>query len=214
MASNVTPSIQGSHRSWWPAHMLRVAFPACRRARTGPRIAIPVRPSPSRISVVSGLAVRISPLPPMRQSRYRQQGRFPPALPGFPGTTSGLTDFPGLPVIRPTFAPPISQRGEEGFSSCLARPRHVRRSAVAPQPVTPCCFRPRLEDSASGVFRGHLCGSLSLRSGNSPTTPYGRVNGLQFIGFPPPCHPNYRARLLPRRVYPPLNAPAFATQSP
>ena len=32
---------------------------------------------------------------------------------------------------------------------------------VAPQPVcaTPCCFRPRLEDSASGpsIFRGHLC---------------------------------------------------------
>ena len=30
--------------------------------------------------------------------------------------------------------------------------------------------------------------SLSLRSGNSPTTPYGgRVNGLQILGFPPPC---------------------------
>ena len=39
--------------------------------------------------------------------------------------------------------------------------------------------------------------SLSLRSGNSPTTPYGgRVNGLQSIGFPPPCHPNYRALAL------------------
>ena len=39
--------------------------------------------------------------------------------------------------------------------------------------------------------------SLSLRSGNSPTTPYGgRVNGLQLIGFPPPCHPNYRALAL------------------
>ena len=39
--------------------------------------------------------------------------------------------------------------------------------------------------------------SLSLRSGNSPTTPYGgRVNGLQIIGFPPPCHPNYGALAL------------------
>ena len=39
--------------------------------------------------------------------------------------------------------------------------------------------------------------SLSLRSGNSPTTPYGgRVNGLQILGFPPPCHPNYRALAL------------------
>ena len=39
--------------------------------------------------------------------------------------------------------------------------------------------------------------SLSLRSGNSPTTPYGgRVNGLQVIGSSPPCHPNYRALAL------------------
>ena len=39
--------------------------------------------------------------------------------------------------------------------------------------------------------------SLSLRSGNSPTTPYGgRVNGLQIIGSSPPCHPNYGALAL------------------
>ena len=39
--------------------------------------------------------------------------------------------------------------------------------------------------------------SLSLRSGNSPTTPYGgRVNGLQVIGSSPPCHPNYGALAL------------------
>ena len=39
--------------------------------------------------------------------------------------------------------------------------------------------------------------SLSLRPGNSPTTPYGgRVNGLQIIAFAPPCHPNYGALAL------------------
>ena len=39
--------------------------------------------------------------------------------------------------------------------------------------------------------------SLSLRPGNSPTTLYGgRVNGLQIIGFPPPCHPSYGALAL------------------
>ena len=39
--------------------------------------------------------------------------------------------------------------------------------------------------------------SLSLRPGNSPTTPHdGRVNGLQISGFSPPCHPNYGALAL------------------
>ena len=77
---------------------------------------------------------------PCRQSRYRQQGRFPPpALPGFqvlpaPPPPSRLSaDFPVLPVIRPTFAPPISQRGEEGFSSCLARPRHRTVATTPPE---------------------------------------------------------------------------------
>ena len=38
-----------------------------------------------------------------------------------------------LPVIRPTFAPPISQRGEEGFSSCLARPCHRTVATTPPE---------------------------------------------------------------------------------
>ena len=44
-----------------------------------------------------------------------------------PPPPSRLSPISVLPVIRPTFAPPISQRGEEGFSSCLARPRPYRR---------------------------------------------------------------------------------------
>ena len=135
-------------------------FPACFTSR----VMRPIQPSPSRISFASGRAVRSAPFSsrlclPCRQSRYRQQGRFPPpALPGFTGTTSPsatlspvsrfpgllgcrlyqplrhlLLDFPGLPVIRPTFAPPISQRGEEGFSSCLARPRHRTVATTPPE---------------------------------------------------------------------------------
>ena len=41
-------------------------------------------------------------------------------------TLSPSADFPVLPVIRPTQLPPISQRGEEGSSSCSAYPcRHA-----------------------------------------------------------------------------------------
>ena len=62
--------------------------------------------------------------------------RYPasPVLPAPPPPSRLSADFPGLPVIRPTFAPPISQRGEEGFSSCLARPRH-RTVATTPPGV-------------------------------------------------------------------------------
>ena len=116
-------------------------FPACFTSR----VMRPIQPSPSRISFASGRAVRSAPFSsrlclPCRQSRYRQQGRFPPpALPGFTGTTSpphplACQPIPGAAVIRPTFAPPISQRGEEGFSSCLARPRH-RTVATTPPGV-------------------------------------------------------------------------------
>ena len=91
----------------------------------------------------------ISPLPPCFQSRYRQQGRFPPpALPGFTGTTnpsatlSPVSRLPGAPGYTAYLAPPISRRGEEGFSSCLARPRY---RAVA---TTPPECRQRLSQSA------------------------------------------------------------------
>ena len=116
-------------------------FPACFTSR----VMRPIQPSPSRISFASGRAVRSAPFSsrlclPCRQSRYRQQGRFPPpALLGFqvlpaPPPPSRLSaDFPVLPVIRPTFAPPISQRGEEGFSSCLARPRHRTVATTPPE---------------------------------------------------------------------------------
>ena len=86
-------------------------------------------------------AFLISPLPPMSSKSLQTAGPLP---------STGVTRLPryyqplrhplacqpisrGLPVIRPTFAPPISQRGEEGFSSCLARPRHRTVATTPPE---------------------------------------------------------------------------------
>ena len=184
-----------------------------------------VQPSPSRISSVSGPAVhrRLYHLASASlvakvitdSGAASLHRRYPASLvlPTPPPPSRLSADFPVLPVIRPTFAPPISRRGEEGFSSCLARPRHraslpPRQSVTALQPVcaTPCRLRPTETDSASGsnVFSRLPVRSLSLRPGNSPTTLYGgRVNGLQVIGLPPPCHPSYGAlALTPAGLFP------------
>ena len=150
-----------------------------------------VQPSPSRISSVSGPAVQSAPLSsrlclPCCQSHYRQRGRFPPpALPGFPGTTnpsatlSPVSRLPVLPVIRPTFAPPISRRGEEGFSSCLSRPRH-RAVATTPPECRSASASLRcvilLSSSEGGLslpgfdVSGPPLRSLALRPGDPPTT--------------------------------------------
>ena len=149
-------------------------FPACFTSR----VMRPIQPSPSRISFASGRAVRSAPFSsrlclPCRQSRYRQQGRFPPpALPGFTGTTSPsatlspVSRFPGAAGYTAYLCSADFSTGRGGLLQLLSASlspyrRYHPGSAVAPQPVcaTPCCFRPRLEDSASGpsVFRGHLC---------------------------------------------------------
>ena len=76
-----------------------------------------------------------------------------------------------------------------------------------------CCLHPGEKDSAFEIstFRGYPC--VRLRCG--PVTrsrPFDdSVDGLQVIGFPPPCHPSYKAAgSLPWRDCLPLNAPAFA----
>jgi hypothetical protein len=94
-------------------------------------------------------------------------------------------------------------------------PLPPRRSRVSLQPAcaTRCCLHPLVVGSASGAlhFRGHLC--VRLRCG--PVTrshPHDDlVDGLQVIGFPPPCHPSYKASgfYLGGTAFPP-NAPAFA----
>ena len=155
----------------------------------------------------------ISPLPPMlpkslqtagplpstgvtRLHRYYQPLRHPLAvsrLPGAPGYTAYL-------------APPISRRGEEGFSSCLARPRHRAVATTPPEcrsALASLRYAMLLSSRTWGLsLRAFYLSrppvrSLSLRPGNSPATPYGgRVNGLQVIVFSPPCHPCYGALAL------------------
>ena len=136
----------------------------------------------------------------------------PRALPRFVANTnptatlSSSTDFPGSPVIRPTLLPPISRRDEEGFSSCATRP------------VSPCChFHPAgVTDRLSQItvrhvvfaFRlqarppeiSHFRGHIRVRLHYGPVTRChpedGLVDGLQRLGFPPPCHPSYKALAL------------------
>ena len=182
-------------------------------------------------------AFLISPLPPMSSGYKSLQTAGPLPSTGvtrlLTGTTSPsatlspVSRFPGalVPVIRPTqplLLPPISQRGEEGFSSCLARPRHrtvattppeCRSASASLRYATPCCFRPRLEDSASGpsIFRGHLC----VHSRYGPATRRPPLTVVVSMGFSSsvsllPAIQTTGLWLLPRRAYPPLNAPAFA----
>ena len=131
-----------------------------------------------------------------RLPRYYQPLRHPLACQPIPGA-AGYTAY---------FAPPISQRGEEGFSSCLARPRH-RAVAITPPECRSAsaslryAMLPSSTGNGLGLQTFQLSGlpvrSLALRPGDSSTTPYGgRVNGLQIIGFSPPCHPNYGALAL------------------
>ena len=107
--------------------------------------------------------------------------RYPASLvlPTPPPPSRLSADFPVLPVIRPTFAPPISRRGEEGFSSCLARPRH-RAVATTPPECRSASASLRcvilLSSSEGGLslpgfdVSGPPLHSLALRPGDSPTT--------------------------------------------
>jgi hypothetical protein len=108
-----------------------------------PRSAQLLQPSPSRIDSSAGLVNKWVPLSfhpclPFCWSRCKQQGLFAPrALPCFSATTdpsatlSSFHRFPGVTGYTASFAPPISQRDEEGFSSCLAHPCH-RAVAITP----------------------------------------------------------------------------------
>ena len=179
-------------------------FPACFTSR----VMRPIQPSPSRISFASGRAVRSAPFSsrlclPCRQSRYRQQGRFPPpALPGFTGTTSPsatlspVSRFPGAAGYTAYLCSADFSTGRGGLLRCLARPRQQpslppRRSAVAQSALRHAAFVQDLRTQPPGYLSRPPVRSLSLRSGNSPTTPYG-------------------GRSDPRLFNPPLNAPAFA----
>ena len=128
-----------------------------------------------------------------------QQGSFAPrALPRFiataspAATVSSSADFPGSPVIRPTWLRRFLGRDEDGFSSCSTCPCHratrnhpagvasrlgqpaARHAAFAPHqrarpPVFNFLSRPPL-------------GSLALRPGDSLTIPK-MASSVGFIRF-------------------------------
>ena len=112
------------------------------------------------------------PLPSVLSPTSVQQGSLAPrALPRFVATTnlaaavSSSADFPGLPVIRPTWLRRFSSAGRGRFLQLLGMPLSPccpyppRRSGKPPRSARglSCCLRPEAEGSAFGVifFRGH-----------------------------------------------------------
>src|SRR2546428_8249895 len=77
---------------------------------------------------------------------------------------------------------------------CRSQPR---RSAPPRPPdcVGPCCLRGVIDRSASGVwiFRGQLTFTCVTARVLAHPPSDGFVDRLQRLGFPPPCHPSYRA---------------------
>src|SRR5262245_39713218 len=140
--------------------------------------------------------VRAHPPPSRRQSTSRLSRLYDlPCSGDFAPGRGGLLQLLGMSL------PPC----------CRFHPAEVkvpRRSDFG----TPCCLRPSVAGSALGSthFRGHI--HVHCRYGpvirDLPTGDL--VDGLQGLGFPLPCHPNYGASdSLPRRVWLPLNTPAF-----
>ena len=191
-----------------------------------------VQPSPSRISSVSGPAVhrRLSHLASASlvakvitdSGAASLHRRYPASLvlPTPPPPSRLSADFPVLPVIRPTFAPPISRRGEEGFSSCLARPRH-RAVATTPPECRSASASLRcvilLSSSEGGLslpgfdVSGPPLRSLALRPGDSPTTLTVTCRWASKSQFPFSLPSKLRGSGSFPGACPPLNAPAFWT---
>jgi len=132
-----------------------------------------------------------------------QQGPFAPReLPRFTTTTgpaatvSSSVDFPVPPVIRPTLlrrfldgtrtASPVAWR-----VLVTVPPLPPRRSGLSHQSGcdSPCCLRPKGEDSASGVcfVSRPPVGSLALRPGDSLTIPKMALS-IGFISFVSSTH--------------------------
>ena len=84
-------------------------------------------------------------------------------------------------------------------SSVTVLPLSPRRSDGPSQPDydPSCCLRPRIASSTSRVkFRGHIRVRLHYGPVTRCHPEDGLVDGLQRLGFPPPCHPSYKALAL------------------
>src|SRR5712692_6800294 len=145
MASNVTPSIPGApllllaiRYASWSVSILQTWTYSPQKRQVGSAFALTYRLL-RRSCKLMGVFV-ISPLPSLLLEPAQQQGRFAPrTLLRFIATTDPavtLSPFHRLPVvavIRLLFAPPISRRGEEGFSSCSAHPCHRAVATTPPE---------------------------------------------------------------------------------
>jgi len=135
-----------------------------------------------------------------------QQGPFAPralprfvATPSLAATVSPSADFPGSPVIRLTCSTD-DRWDEDGFSSCSTCPCHRAApnhpagvaSCLGQPTACPCCLRPTLEGSASGVnfLSRPPLGSLPLRPGDSLTIPKmaWSVGFIRFVSSPDATH--------------------------
>ena len=219
MASNVTPSMPGA-----PLFFLASAVGFVERlpladvdvqapetpGRFGLRLDVD---PPPQVLQIDGRLYHLAPASRVGEGVAEQQGPFAPrALPrldataGPSATLSPSADFPGSPVIRPTWLRRF--RGGTRRASPVARCVLVtvpslppRRSVPPRQPACdgPCCLRPH--GCGLGLRGFALSGpplrSLSLRPGDSPTIPRMTVSmGFRTFGFPPACHPSYGASAL------------------
>ena len=128
--------------------------------------------------------------------RYCRPLRHPLAFGRLPGG-AGYTAY---------LAPPLSRRGEEGFSSCSMRPGHRAVAPTPPErPAASAELRRSVLPSPYGwglglrgfALSGPPLRSLVLRPGDSPAIPKMTVSmGFRTFGFPPACHPGYGASAL------------------
>src|SRR6056297_890726 len=156
----------------------------------------------------------ISPLPPMSVKEARTAGPLRSA-----GVTPPRHDYgplrhplafgrlPGGAGYTAYLAPPLSRRGEEGFSSCSMCPGHRAVAPTPPEcPAASAALRRSMLPSPSGcrlglrvfALSGPPLRSLALRPGDSPTIPRMTVSmGFRSVGFAPACHPSYGGSALP-----------------
>ena len=124
------------------------------------------------------------PCLPFCWSRCKQQGLFAPAAcPRFAATTdpsatlSSFHRLPGVSGYTVSFSPPISQRDEEGFSSCFAHPCHHAVAITPPECLAASVslrrsMLPSPHEGRLGLWGSRfeaVAGSLSLRPDDSLT---------------------------------------------
>src|ERR1700720_2728504 len=214
MASKVTPSTPGA-----PSFCLAISYATRRVSILQTWTYRPQkRQDGSAFALTYSLRLRscksmdafvIASLPSLRWRQCKWQGPFAPrtllrflATPDPSATLSSSADFPGSPVIRPT----LLRRFRAGARRASPVAWHVL--------VTVLSLSPRRDQDAASVRFRHpmlpspfVCGlgsrvhlfsrPLRVHSHYGPVTrdlPKGDlVDGLQSLGFPPPCHPSYGA---------------------